>query len=114
MTKDKRHGHPRFYELLDEFAELHSKKNKDYAQGGVSTGNFDRVGKILSMYPGLSMSSPPVVALLYMLKQLDAVMWSLSQGYETAVESRHDKMRDIAVYATLAIVLAEEGEHNED
>lgn len=104
----EQHGHPRFYELLKEFADLHSRKNADYAQGGKPTGNFDRVSTILSLYPGLDLSRPPIIALLFMMKQFDAVMWSLSQGYKTAVESQHDKIRDMAVYSTLAIVLLEE------
>lgn len=104
---DKRHGHPRFYELVDEITDLHSRKNHDYASGGDPLGNFKRVAKIFSMYPGLDLSDPMVVALTYALKQVDASLWMLSNGHEAKVEGIKDRLQDVAVYSIISMVLSE-------
>jgi hypothetical protein len=98
-------GHPDFLELTKQELELHSAKNRDYAQGGDPLGNFKRVAGILGQYPGLNLSNPTVVAIVYMLKQLDAVLWAMSQGYEGQVESLDDRMQDIHIYMKLARIL---------
>src|SRR5882762_955130 len=82
------YGHPHFVELLAEAAKLHSDKNHDYAVGGNTLGNFERVAAILSLYPNLPLKNRTVVMILYMLKQFDAVMWSFSQNIEAKVEGR--------------------------
>jgi len=46
-------GHPRFIKLALDCMELHSQKNSDYAKGGDPLGNFDRVSKIMQIYPGI-------------------------------------------------------------
>ena len=95
------HGHPRFTEMtLDELA-LHSDKNHDYARGGDPLGNFNRVALILAQYPGLKLSNPAVVAAVYMLKQLDACLWMLSQGFEGDVENTDTRLTDVHVYAKI-------------
>ena len=102
-------GHPRFYEILEELRDLHSRKNYDYANGGRPTGNFDRVSGILSRYPGFDVGTPCGVALVYMLKQLDAAMWLLSQGHESKNgEDVGTRLRDVACYAILAELMFEE------
>lgn len=107
------HGHPMFYELTQDEIELHSAKNKDYAQGGDPLGNFKRVAHILSAYQ-LDLSRPEVVAIVYMLKQLDAALWMLSQGYEGEVENVDTRLRDVHVYVKLARVLRSERLLNEE
>jgi hypothetical protein len=104
---NKKNGHPRFYEILDEFADLHSRKNHDYASGGDPLGNFRRVAKIFSMYPGLKLSDPLVVALCYAMKQVDASLWMLSNGHKAEVEGVVDRLQDVSVYAAIGIILAE-------
>jgi len=104
------HGHPDFYKMTEDEITLHSEKNKDYAQGGDPLGNFKRVGVILSQYPGLNPSNPAVTALVYMLKQLDAALWMLSQKYEGQVENVDTRLRDVHVYAKLARILHKEKE----
>jgi len=89
---------------LDEL-ELHEKKNWDYARTGDSIGNFKRVAKILENYPNLKGHDPRVVALLYMLKQLDATFWMISQGYDGNVESIDDRLRDVHVYAKIVRII---------
>jgi hypothetical protein len=95
-------GHPAFLPKLVELAKLHSDKNFDYAHGGDPLGNFDRVASILSLYPKLSLNAPAVVALVYMLKQLDCVLHALDQHYTLQVEEVGKRLDDVAVYAILA------------
>ena len=101
-----RHGHPRFYEILDELADLHSRKNHDYASGGDPLGNFKRRADLYSRYPGLDLSEPVVVAIVDMMKQMDAALWFLSNKHEAKVEGLHDRLRDVAVYSVIAMILA--------
>ena len=102
-------GHPDFLDMTLDELELHSTKNKDYSLGGDPLGNFKRVANILGQYPNLALSKPEVVAIVYMMKQLDAALWMLSQGYEGSVENIDTRMTDVHVYAKLARIL-----HNEE
>ena len=103
----EKHGHPRFYELLEELSELHSKKNFDYAAGGDPLGNFDRRAKIYSLYPNLDLSDPAVVAIVDAMKQLDAILWFHSNKHEAKVEGKVAKLKDMAVYSLIDIILEE-------
>ena len=102
------YGHPEFIPLCLEEMELHSQKNADYARGGDSLGNFKRVSKTLSLW---GIDCPPyVVALIYMMKQVDAVGWMLGQNYEGQVEGIKSRLQDISVYAKLIGILYKERE----
>jgi len=107
---DEFFGHPMFYELTKDEIKLHSSKNKDYAWGGDPLGNFRRVANILSQYPGLPVSLPAIVAIVYALKQLDAVLWMIAMGYEGGVETIDSRLTDIHVYMKLARILLREDE----
>ena len=98
-------GDFRFYELVLEEAILHSEKNHDYASGGHPLGNFNRVATILGLYPKLRLSDPEVVALVYLLKQFDAVLWGLSERIEHRVEGFSPRLRDISVYSKIIDLL---------
>jgi len=102
------HGHPRFAEITAEEIELHSSKNLDYAGTGDPLGNFKRVANILENYTGLNPSNPTVVAIVYALKQLDAALWMLSQGYEGRIEGIDERLRDVHIYMKLARILHKE------
>ena len=102
------HGHPRFYEILADLAKLHSDKNHDYAAGGNPLGNFMRRADLYSKYLGLDLSDPVVVALVDSQKQLDAALWFLSNKHEARVEGLAGRLKDVAVYAVLAMILEEE------
>ena len=108
MRKREFHGHPDYLKLTEDELELHSKKNRDYAGAGDPLGNFKRVGRILSNYPELDLSDPTVVSLVYALKQWDAAMWMMSQGYEGEVENVDTRLRDIHVYTKIARILRRE------
>ena len=98
-------GHPDFIPMVLAEIALHSTKNHDYAHGGKPTGNFDRVAAILAMYPGLELGSAPVVAIVYLLKQLDAALWLKNQGHVAQVEGEAERWKDISVYAKLISIL---------
>jgi hypothetical protein len=95
------HGHPEFLPTVLAQLKLHSEKNHDYASGGKPTGNFDRVSATLKLYPKLNIADPRVVALVYMMKQLDAVLWGLNENIEHKVEGLNGRLDDIAVYANI-------------
>ena len=112
------HGHPDFIPLMIGLMELHSRKNYGYAHGGDPLGNFERRQKILALYPGLAAkaeSDPAVIALLDILKQLDAALWQVCQGYEDDLEGVGQRLMDVPIYATIArILFRRQGDEGED
>jgi hypothetical protein len=96
-----------YEELTKEELKLYQRKNKDYTQGGDVFGNFKRVSCILSLYPKLSLSDPRVVAMVYLMKQLDAALWMMSEGYEGEVENIDTRLTDVHVYAKIARLLGD-------
>lgn len=110
LLGEEMHGHPKFYDLLLILGKLHSDKNHDYAKGGNPLGNFYRRATIYSLYPGLDLSDPSVVAMVDALKQLDAFFWMKSQKHEAKVEGKKGRLKDVSVYSDIAIVIEEEME----
>ena len=106
-------GHPMFIDLAVSEMGLHSRKNRDFARGGHPLGNFKRCSKIFELYPELDFSDQTVVAMAYMLKQFDAVMWMLNKHYEGEVEDVGERLRDIAVYAKIAYLCHVEPDSDE-
>lgn len=97
------HGHPRFYELLDEIAELHSRKNSDYASDTEPLSNLRRCERIgIPAWKGV---------LVRLEDKWDRTEKVASKG-EAAVknESLIDTLKDTAVYSLLCIILIEEAE----
>ena len=99
------HGDDLFIDITLEEMKGYNEKNFDYAAGGDPNGNFLRVASMLSFYPGLKMGDPRIVALVYMMKQLDNVLWSLSRGFEGDLENLDSRLFDIHVYAKIVRVL---------
>ena len=98
------YGHPDFIPACLEEIKLHSDKNRDYTGGGGDyLGNFKRVSNMLQQC-GFNLA-PYDVALVYMLKQVDAVINMLGQGYEGKVEGIKGRLQDISVYAKLIGIL---------
>ncbi len=104
------HGHPSFVPITLNELDLHNKKNHDYAAGGDPLGNFKRVATILAQYPNLDLADPRVVALIYALKQLDAVLWMLSNGHTAQVEGLNPRLGDISVYSKIVMCMNTEGQ----
>lgn len=96
-----------YEELTQKELELYKAKNRDYTKGGRPFGNFERVAAILSQYPKLNLANPPVVAMVYLLKQLDAALWMMSEGYEGEVENIDTRLTDVHVYAKIARLLGD-------
>ena len=95
-----------FKSLTEEELKLYEAKNKDYTGNHSDTyGNFNRVAQILSLYRHLELSDPRVVCLTYLMKQLDSVLWMLSQKYEGEVENIDSRLRDVHVYAKICRLL---------
>jgi hypothetical protein len=94
-------GHPGFIKLAIDCMELHSQKNGDYAKGGDPLGNFDRVSRIMQIYPGIEWATKVGVALTYRLKQMDCYMNMLAQKYEGQVEGKGKRLEDQYVYAMI-------------
>mgnify|MGYP001600787457 FL=1 len=96
------HGAPEFIPITLEEIKLHSDKNYDYAHGGDPLGNFDRAAAILKLYPRFPYDTPIGWCLLHLVKQLDAVMWSLCKGFQQKVEGMESRLGDVSVYAKIA------------
>lgn len=94
-------GHKHYLPVVLKQLQLHSDKSGDYAAGGHVFGNFQRVAAILSNYPNLKLSDQRVVALVYALKQIDAVLWGINSNIQHKVEGLASRLDDIAVYTTI-------------
>ena len=94
-------GHEDFMPIMVEQIALHNAKNHDYTKGGKALSNFDRLSKILALYPGLKLTDQKVIAMLHALKQIDAVLWGLSEGIDHKVEGLDPRLADISVLATI-------------
>lgn len=96
-----------YEELTKRELNLYRKKNKDYTNGGDTYGNFKRVSSIFSLYPNLKLSDTRVVCIVYLMKQLDAILWMLNQGYEGEIENIDTRLTDIHIYAKIARLLGD-------
>ncbi|KKN86910.1 hypothetical protein LCGC14_0264730 [marine sediment metagenome] len=99
------HGDSLFLDLTLSELKGYSAKNYDYAAGGDANGNFFRVSSILGLYPGLKLSDPRVVAFVYLMKQVDNVLWSFSRGFEGKVEDIDPRLFDVGVYVKIIRIL---------
>ena len=97
------YGHEGFIPMQIQKMKLHSDKNFKYAFGGRPLGNFDRVAKIMALYPTMNWARPECVALLYSLKQLDASLYMLEKGHGAkAIEGIDECLADDSVYKDIA------------
>lgn len=105
---NKQYGHPKFYKILNELAELHSLKNYQYATTDNPLGNFYRASSLASKLFKDEINKPLAMALVYMSKQIDGVYEIVGEGKKGTVDSLNDKLKDIAIYSILCIILNEE------
>lgn len=113
----KGYGDPRFYKLLQDMAETHSRKNQDYAQGGKQghLGNFHRVSQFKQMYPGFDWTTPFGTAIDFMLKQLDAMMILVATNRKSITgEPVTERLKDVVIYGNIASVLWSEMEQQDE
>jgi len=102
-------GHTRFYELLDEIRNLYNAKNSQYATSKNTLGAFERSSVLMGkLFKDSITNKKLAVALAYMAKQIDAVYEMVGESKGNTVEKLEEKLKDIAVYALIAIILNDE------
>ncbi len=94
-------GHPGFYQLLGDMAELHSRKNHDYAGEGNPLRNF---------YKSREQGIEPWRGVMIRLSDKWSRLESFCKQDTLAVkdESVEDTLMDNAVYSLIAILLRRE------
>jgi len=106
-VKDTLHGHPRFYEILEQMKELHSRKNHDYAGTADPLKNL-RACKRLELEPFMGV----MVRLQDKWSRLEEFVKSGQLMVKN--ESVIDTLLDSAIYSVLAIILYEEQKKEEE
>lgn len=102
-------GDPKFYKILEEIGILHDNKNKDYATSEDPLQNFRRVAMWCRKYNLITKGNELVkVALIYFLKQLDAVLKLLKENQRGMVEGVPQRLNDMVAYSIIARILYEE------
>jgi len=96
----KRYGHKKFYELLDQAAELHSRKNHDYS----SSDPLSNLRECEDM--GIPAWKGVIVRLGDKYSRLKH--FAKSETLLVRDESVKDTLMDTAIYALLAYILYEE------
>ena len=95
--KGERFGDPMFYEILEEMAELHSRKNRDYSPGEEPLRNF---------YECEQLGVPGWKGVLVRLSDKWSRIKNLANNSEVAQnESLEDSLLDSAVYYVICLVL---------
>lgn len=100
-TDTKLFGHPRFYEILKDMADLHSRKNHDYAGTSDPLKNLRACTRI---------DLEPFMGVLVRLQDKWSRLEEFVKSGKLMVknESVIDTLMDNAVYSVLAIILYEE------
>lgn len=97
---DSRGGHPRFYKILEEMADLHSRKNSNYAQFHEPLSNLRECQKF-----GIK----PTDGVITRMSDKWSRLGQLWGGKEDKVgESIKDTLMDLAIYSILLMILIEE------
>src|SRR2546422_1657577 len=89
----------RFHKILEELGELHDKKQADYGRGDDPFAN---------VRASTEWGVPAWVGAMIRLNDKVRRLQSLALKGKLANESAEDSLRDIAVYAIIALVLREE------
>ena len=93
------YGDPRFYQLLDEIAVLHSRKNFDYSKQDAPLSNFQRA---------TALGVEPWRGVLVRMSDKWSRIEQLANGKTPKNESMRDSLVDLAVYALLCVLLQED------
>lgn len=96
-------GHSKFRPLLQEIAELHDKKNKQYASGEDPLGNFKRGAQACKSFFNEEIQSnifklEMAYATILAYKQIDGAMQILSLNKKGTPDSLAEKLRDVITY----------------
>jgi len=101
MEREERHGDPRFYALLAEIAELHSRKNHDYSKPTEPLSNFTR---------SRALGVEPWRGVLIRMSDKWSRIEQLASGKTPKNESMRDSLIDLAVYALIDVLLLEDAD----
>ena len=102
---EKLFGHPRFYELIEEWKRLHSNKNHDYAGDNDPLANFRECARI-----GVD---PFIGTFIRMQDKYMRIMNYINSGkLMVKGEGVKDTLRDLAIYSLIDIILYEEKEND--
>lgn len=99
VSTETRHGDPRFYALLEEIADLHSRKNHDYARSDEPLSNFTRAK---------AFGIEPWRGVLIRMSDKWGRIEELSKGKTPKNESLRDSLIDNAVYSLICVLLLED------
>ena len=95
-------GHHRFYEILMQMAELHARKNSNYAEDGNPLSNLKECEKF---------GVPAYIGTMVRMSDKWSRLQQLTKGKTDAVgENIKDTLLDMAVYSILEYILIEEFE----
>lgn len=97
-------GHPKFYQILEEMKELHSRKNHDYAGTDDPLKNLKASERI-----GINPFIGVMIRLQDKWSRLESFM--KNGNFMVKGEGVKDTLMDNAVYSILAIILYEEQEN---
>ena len=97
----KRYGHPLFYELLEEMAELHSRKNHDYAGENDPLRNFKKAEQ-----QGIEPWRGVLLRMSDKWSRLES--FAVQDTCKVNDESIEDTLMDNAIYSLLCIILRRE------
>ena len=103
---EKRLGHPRFHQILDEMRMLHDNKNQDYAGKADSLANFrecERWGLKASIGAFTRLSDKYCRIVQLLRKEQEG-----GGGPAVSTETINDTLMDLANYSVLTRVLREE------
>lgn len=95
----KNYGHPRFYELLEELAKLHSRKSEDYGSDGDPLANYRSAGEF---------GVPPWLGVMLRANDKMQRIKTYALKGKLANETARDSFLDLAAHTLLALVLFEE------
>jgi len=109
QKKNEYNGHPLFYEILDELKDLHNKKNFQYADSENPLGNFKRASDMVKKLINPKIKNKQLAyALILMSKQIDGTIDILAEDKENTIDGIEGKLKDMAVYSILCIILDRE------
>jgi hypothetical protein len=101
--ENRTHGHRRFYELLEEAADLHEKKVRDY-------GDSQDPDPLYNLRNVRHIGVDPVLGVLIRMNDKFSRIRAFVKNGCLTNERLEDTLMDIAAYAFLCIILAEEAE----
>lgn len=108
MNTDQ-HGHPMFYKILEELGALHSEKNRMYATKDNPLRNFKHVGEMIGKFLKSGINPDLAACLSLMAKQVDGAYEMFGEGKVNTPDSLEEKLKDIAVYSVIAMIINREG-----